>query len=67
MNGSADVERVGVATSDAARRSLAWLAGFALGWELATATAGMSPACPAGANQPAGANPPAGANRVGAV
>ena len=37
MNGPADVERVGVATSDAARRSLAWLAGFALGWELATA------------------------------
>ena len=37
MNGSADFERVGVPTSDAARRSLAWLAGFALGRELATA------------------------------
>ena len=56
MNGSADFERVGVATSDAARRSLAWLAGFALGWELATATAGIPPACPPGADQPAGAN-----------
>ena len=67
MNGSADVERVGVATSDAARRSLAWLAGVALGWELATATAGIPPACPAGANQPAGANRPAGADRVGAA
>jgi len=56
VNDPADVERVGGPTSDAARRSLAWLAGFALGWELATATAGMPPACPAGADQPAGAN-----------
>jgi len=56
VNGPADVERVGVATSDAARRSLAWLAGFALGWEWATAAAGIPPACPAGADQPAGAN-----------
>ena len=63
MNGSADFERVGGPASDAARRSLAWLAGFALGWELATATAGIPPACPAGANPPAGANQPAGANR----
>ena len=67
MNGSADVEGVGVPASDAARRSLAWLAGFALGWEWATATAGIPPACPAGADQPAGANRPAGADRVGAV
>ena len=67
MNGSADFERVGVATSDAARRSLAWLAGFALGWELATAAAGIPPARPASANQPASADQPAGANRVGAV
>jgi len=37
VNGSADFERVGIAISDAARRSLAWLAGFELGRELATA------------------------------
>ena len=61
MNDPANVERVSGPTSDAARRSLAWLAGFALGWELATATAGMPPACPTGANQPAGAH------RAGAV
>ena len=61
MNDPADFERVGGPTSDATRRSLAWLAGFALGWEQATAAAGIPPACPAGANQPAGAN------RVGAV
>ena len=56
MNDPANVERVSGPTSDAARRSLAWLAGFALGWELATATAGIPPACPPGADQPAGAN-----------
>ena len=67
MNDPADVERVGVPTSDAARRCVAWLAGFALGWELATATARIPPAQSAGANQPPGANQPASANRAGAA
>ena len=73
MNDPADVERVGGPTSDATRRSLAWLAGFALGWELATATARIPPARPPSANpptstnHPTSSNQPAGAHRAGAA
>ena len=37
MNGSEHFARAGTPISDATRRSLAWLAGFELGRELATA------------------------------